>query len=116
MPFLSLFVQFVSANLLFSNGGTSSSYHFDGVDNLLTLVSGRKRFIVVENEYLKHSYFDNYTLNSVISPINPEAVDMVKYPLMQDVRYGVVDMNAGKPLPGGLTHHVVMGRGSGMFR
>ncbi|XP_065176613.1 uncharacterized protein LOC135806366 [Sycon ciliatum] len=98
----------VSSHLLFSSGGTSSSYHFDGSDNLLSLLSGRKRVIFVDVAYHNHSYVNDYVLHQPISPINPDAVDLLKFPRFKDVPYGVIEMEAGDILynPSLISHHV----------
>ena len=69
-----------STHLLFSSGGTSSSCHQDGYENLLTLIAGTKVVLVANSSYTKYFYPNNYTTVPGLSPIDPDAVDLVKYP------------------------------------
>jgi len=75
-----------STHLLFSNGNTSSSLHYDGAENLLSVIAGTKQ-VLVANYSISHEYFylRNYTTADIESPVSPEAVDLIKYPNMAQV-------------------------------
>ena len=68
-----------SSHFLFSNGNTSSVLHHDGYENFLALFSGRKVVYAMEPKYIKELYMDEVEDFPGLSPINPEAVDLVKY-------------------------------------
>ena len=82
-----------SAHLLFSSGNTSSSFHHDGYDNLLTVISGVKVVLVFNYSYGKELYADEVQTFPGLSPINPERVDFKRYPLFADVPFHKVLLN-----------------------
>ncbi len=79
--------NFTSAHLLFSNGNTSSCFHQDGYENLLTMVSGIKVVTLVDFKYMKEVYADHIDTFPGLSPISPEGVDFEKWPLFKDVPF-----------------------------
>ena len=69
-----------STHLLYSSGNTSSSCHQDGYENLLTIISGKKEVLVANSSFTEYFYPNNYTTVPGLSPIDPEAVDLLKFP------------------------------------
>lgn len=59
-------------NLLISSGNTSSAFHQDGYENLLTVVSGYKDVILYDNKYTKHFDADNYNIAAGVLDFDPE--------------------------------------------
>ena len=72
---------FASMHLLFSNGGTSSPLHVDGYENFLTVFSGVKVIYLIDPKYIQNMYFQDIKTFPSLSPISPEGVDLVHYPL-----------------------------------
>ncbi|XP_048580543.1 uncharacterized protein LOC5518642 isoform X3 [Nematostella vectensis] len=97
-----------STHLLFSSGNTSSSIHYDGYENLLSLVSGTKEVLVANYSYTDRFYHRNYTTVNIEAPIDPEAVDLLRFPKIAEVPFHKVTLNAGDILyiPQTWWHHV----------
>ncbi|XP_031562807.1 uncharacterized protein LOC116298460 isoform X2 [Actinia tenebrosa] len=97
-----------STHLLFSNGNTSSSLHYDGYENLLSVISGTKEILVANYSYADSFYNRNYTTVNIEAPIDPEAVDLIKYPKLAEVPFHKVTIHAGDILyiPQTWWHHV----------
>ena len=76
-----------STHLLFSSGNTSSSCHQDGYQNLLTLISGTKEVLVANGSYAEYFYPNNFTTVPGLSPIDPESVDLLKFPNVTKVPF-----------------------------
>lgn len=76
-----------STHLLFSSGNTSSSCHMDGYENLLSLIAGTKEVLVADPEYVEYFYPRNHTTVNIESPIDPEAVDLKKFPMLAEVPF-----------------------------
>ena len=75
-------------------GNTSSQIHIDTDENLLCVIHGHKKSILVSPEYSNDLYTDHgRTLG--VSDINPLAVDMKKYPRVKNVRYEMANMSEG---------------------
>lgn len=90
--------QLSSTNLLFSGGNTSSSLHHDGYDNMLALLSGHKTAILIPDAHSEDLYMNDFVTYPGLSPIEPDSVDLDKFPRMTTVPYGRVEMEAGKPV------------------
>ena len=69
-----------------STGGTSSSIHIDTDENLLCVIHGHKAVLMVSPLYSTYLYSDEARVLGV-SDINPQAVDLKKYPNVMKVRY-----------------------------
>ncbi|XP_022799196.1 uncharacterized protein LOC111337205 isoform X2 [Stylophora pistillata] len=97
-----------SIHLLYSSGNTSSSLHQDGYENLLTLISGVKEVHIANSSYGEYLYANNYTTVPGLSPVNPESVDLKMFPLVSEVVFHKVVLNAGDILyiPQHWWHHV----------
>ena len=76
-----------STHLLFSSGNTSSSCHMDGYENLLSLISGTKEVLVADPKFVEYFYPRNHTTVNIESPIDPEAVDLKKFPKLAEVPF-----------------------------
>lgn len=77
-----------------SNGGTSSKIHIDTDENLLCVIHGHKSVILVSPEYSKDLYTDESRILGV-SDINPQSVDMKKFPRVKNVRYQLANVEEG---------------------
>ncbi|XP_047137153.1 uncharacterized protein LOC100210754 isoform X2 [Hydra vulgaris] len=99
---------FTSMHLLFSNGGTSSPLHFDGFENFLTVFSGVKVVYLIDPNYIHNMYFKDIKTFPNLSPISPEGVDLVKYPLFASTPFHKLVLNAGDMayIPQGWFHQV----------
>ena len=76
-----------STHLLFSSGNTSSSCHMDGYENLLSLIAGTKEVLVADPKYVEYFYPRNHTTVNIESPIDPEAVDLKRFPKLAEVPF-----------------------------
>lgn len=76
-----------SIHLLYSSGNTSSSLHHDGYQNLLTVISGTKEVLVASSDNAEHLYANNYTTVPGLSPVNPESVNLKKFPNVSRVSF-----------------------------
>lgn len=76
-----------STHLLFSSGNTSSSCHMDGYENLLSLIAGTKEILVASPKYVEYFYPRNHTTVNIESPIDPEAVDLKKFPKLAEIPF-----------------------------
>lgn len=76
-----------SVHLLYSNGGTSYVLHQDGYENILTVLSGRKVLLIANSSYSSRLHSDEYVTVPGLSPIDPEKVDLVKYPGLAGVSF-----------------------------
>eukprot|EP00111_Clytia_hemisphaerica_P024901 TCONS_00073389-protein len=90
--------KFTSMHLLFSNGNTSSPLHHDGYENFLSSFSGVKVVYIIEPKYGKGLYVEFVEDFPGLSPINPQGVDLVKFPLFKDVPFHKVVINPGDML------------------
>lgn len=84
-----------SVTLLISSGNTSSSLHHDGYENLISIISGSKMVMLFNTSQSWFMYGDEFLTHPAISPIEPVAVDMDKYPLFAESHYGAVTLNPG---------------------
>ena len=76
-----------SIHLLYSSGNTSSALHHDGYHNLLTIISGTKEVLVASSDSAEKLYANNYTTVPGLSPVNPESVDLKKFPNVSKVAF-----------------------------
>lgn len=76
-----------SVHLLYSSGNTSSSLHNDGYQNLLAVISGSKEVLVANSDNAEYLYANNYTTIPGLSPVNPESVDLKKFPNVSKVSF-----------------------------
>ena len=76
-----------STHLLFSSGNTSSSCHMDGYENLLSVIAGTKEVLVANPKYVEYFYPRNHTTVNIESPIDPEAVNLKKFPKLAEVPF-----------------------------
>ncbi|XP_031573173.1 uncharacterized protein LOC116307162 [Actinia tenebrosa] len=77
-----------------SNGGTSSRIHIDTDENLLCVIHGHKSVILVSPEYSNYLYADD-SLVLGVSDIDPQSVDMEKFPRVKNVRYQLANVEEG---------------------
>lgn len=77
-----------------STGGTSSSIHIDTDENLLCVIHGHKSVLMVSPVYSTHLYSDESRVLGV-SDINPQAVDLEKFPNVMKVRYHRANVEEG---------------------
>lgn len=76
-----------SIHLLFSSGGTSSNFHFDGYENLLSVISGTKEVLLAHYNNIRYFGKNGEFFAGVVSPINPEAVDLIRFPHLTNVTF-----------------------------
>ena len=103
-----LYTRFRSSHILFSNGSTSSPLHYDGYENFLTVMSGVKVAYLAHHKYAEDLYINAYHDFPGLSPVNPENVDLMKYPRVSDVPFHKVTLRPGDILyiPEGWFHQV----------
>lgn len=81
-----------SIHLLYSSGGTSSNFHYDGSENLLSVLSGTKEVLLSHYNNTKYFSKKGEMYANVVSPINPEAVDLIKFPHLVNVTFHKVNL------------------------
>ena len=84
-----------SLNLLFNSGEANSAFHHDGLENIITVISGTKKVYLVNSSYAKELYADQFTVAPGVLSIDPEKLDLEKYPKLADVPYYEVTLNKG---------------------
>jgi lysine-specific demethylase 8 len=72
----------VTTNIWIGSAGTRSGLHYDGTDNFLVQVYGRKKLALVPPGQFREVY--PFTWNFSKSPVDPNAPDLVKYPKFAD--------------------------------
>ncbi|XP_028394202.1 uncharacterized protein LOC114518412 [Dendronephthya gigantea] len=82
-------------NLLMNSGNSSSPLHHDGYENILAIVSGTKKVIIFNSSYSQHVYADNFNALPGLSPIDPQKVDLEKFPNFADIMYYESDLHPG---------------------
>ncbi|XP_065180379.1 uncharacterized protein LOC135810918 isoform X1 [Sycon ciliatum] len=100
----------VEVDLWLSSGGTRSRLHRDAFNAINCLLDGTKTWIMIDNNQTKNVYFvadSRYEMGG-LSPIDVDNVDLKKFRRFRDVKYGVVEINAGDCvfIPGGHYHQV----------
>jgi len=104
------FIQgLVPPNLLVTNQKSTSVFHQDGSENFFYQIEGTKTWLIANHSYSRHAYADHYgSLQAGMSPLNPEAVDLNKYPLAADIKFLVAKTQPGDLLyvPQYWWHHV----------
>eukprot|EP00937_MAST-01D_sp_MAST-1D-sp2_P003666 g3666.t1 len=81
----------------FSSGGTVSVLHNDGQENFLTLLAGRKKLLLFDQEQAHNLYADE-ARKSGTSPIDVDAVDMELFPRAAQLKYREVELRKGDML------------------
>ena len=72
-----------------SSGNTSSSLHFDTHENLMLQVEGSKRIVFWPPSQSHLTYMDSHNRFG-LSPVNPDRVDLDRFPLFASMRHGMV--------------------------
>lgn len=83
-------------NLLFNGGEANSAFHHDGLENIITVVSGSKKVYLVNSTYAKELHADQFTIAPGVLSIDPEKLDLEMYPKLLDVPYYEVTLKRGK--------------------
>mmetsp|Transcript_30763 Transcript_30763/g.70961 ORF Transcript_30763/g.70961 Transcript_30763/m.70961 type:complete len:358 (+) Transcript_30763:96-1169(+) len=94
-------------NMWMSSGGTTSLMHLDDAENVLHMIDGVKRVVLVSPQQTVDVYADE-AVHAPTSPIDPEAVDMVLFPRFYNVTWEAAKVEAGDALyiPRGYWHQV----------
>jgi lysine-specific demethylase 8 len=95
--------------LWMSSGGTTSVFHLDSDENINCLVDGRKRFLLVSDEYVEDAYYsDAYPGYGWRSPFDVDAVDLLHYPRVAHMAWREATLEAGDCMfiPAGYMHAV----------
>ncbi|KAI8480976.1 hypothetical protein Bbelb_390800 [Branchiostoma belcheri] len=77
-----------------SSGNTSSTLHIDTDENLLCVIRGSKKAILVSPVYSNDLYADDANLLGV-SPVPADKVDLEKFPRVMNVHYQQANMEEG---------------------
>ena len=94
--------------LWMSSGGTSSSLHFDTHENLMLQVEGSKTVVFWPPSQSHLTYMD-YHNRFGLSPVNPDYVDLDRFPMFAALRGGMVahlHKGDGLLIPDGWWHQV----------
>ncbi|XP_076813608.1 uncharacterized protein LOC143460103 [Clavelina lepadiformis] len=97
-----------SAVLLYTKVNSTSPFHHDGAENFFFQISGKKTWLIANYSEGNKAYADLYDVQPGLSPINPEQVDLDKYPLAADINFYKVTVEPGDMLyvPEHWWHHV----------
>ncbi|XP_031554411.1 uncharacterized protein LOC116291382 [Actinia tenebrosa] len=87
-----------SLNLLMSSGDTTSAFHQDGYENVITVLSGTKTFILIDSKYAEKLYAEEHFLFPGILAFDPEAIDFKSFPKLVEVPYYKVTLYPGDML------------------
>jgi hypothetical protein len=97
-----------AATLWMGSGGNASYLHFDPMENVLAMLQGRKRLVLIPPGQTAKVYpiYDPDPLGSAANLRHP---DLTRHPRLQQVPYWEVDLAAGEALflPLGYWHYVV---------
>eukprot|EP00795_Rhopilema_esculentum_P012250 gene12250-2885_t len=95
-------------NLLISSGNTSSAFHQDGYENLLSVLSGVKEVILYNNNYTRAFNADEYKIAAGVSDIDPEGIDLDEHIVFAKTPYQIAKLQPGDMLyiPKYWWHHV----------
>lgn len=94
--------------LWLSRGDCVTPLHYDGLQNLFVLFSGRKRFTLFSPQQSILLYPANKKGKERFSLVNVERADAERFPLYRKAEPLVIDLEAGDALfiPAGWWHHV----------
>ncbi|XP_013421570.1 uncharacterized protein LOC106181669 [Lingula anatina] len=71
---------------VFFNAGWSSTYiHVDATETLFAQITGQRQWILIPPAHGKYLYVDDFNYHRGISPVEPEAVDLIKFPNISKV-------------------------------
>ena len=59
----------------------------DGYENLLSVIAGKKEVLVADPKFVEYFYPRNHTTVNIESPIDPEAVDLKKFPKLAEIPF-----------------------------
>lgn len=85
-----------SLNLLFNSGNANSAFHHDGLENIITIISGTKTVYLINSTYSKDLYADTFGIAAGVLTIDPEKLDLETFPKVADVPYYEVTLNKGE--------------------
>ena len=99
------------ANLYVNHQKSTSVFHHDMSENLFYQISGTKTWFLTNHSNSDQAYADDRDarMQPGCSPINPEAVNLTKYPLAAEIQFFQVKLEPGDLLyvPWGWWHHVI---------
>lgn len=82
-------------NLLINSGNASSPIHHDGYENILAVISGTKKVILFNSSFSENVYGDQFNVLPGLSPIDPQKVDLEKFPKFSDIIFYESELNPG---------------------
>ena len=82
-------------NLLVSSGNTSSAFHQDGYENLLTVVSGYKDVILYDNRYTRDFDADRYSIAAGVLDMDPENLTTADLKKLAEIPYYTARIEPG---------------------
>jgi cupin-like protein len=97
-----------SVALWLGSGGSRTYLHYDPAYNLLTVLEGEKRFVLISPDQTRYVY-PKYYPDPLGSAVNVVAPDFVAHPALRHARYWEVCLERGQSLilPPGWWHYVV---------
>lgn len=89
--------RLVEVDIWMSGGGTSSILHKDAFNAINCLINGTKQWKMIEYKYENKIYkaWEPPQMIGGFSKINVERVDLIKQPLVSEVPWSFVTINAG---------------------
>ena len=84
-----------SLNLLVSSGNTSSAFHQDGHENLLTVVSGYKDIILYDKRYARDFDADRSSIAAGVLDMDPENLTTADLKKLAEIPYYTARIEPG---------------------
>lgn len=89
--------HFVEVDLWMSGGGTASILHKDAFNAINCVINGTKQWKMVEYKYEDKIYkaWEPPEMVGGFSKVQVNKVDLLKHPLVSDVKWSLLKINAG---------------------
>lgn len=99
---------FLYINFMVNSGNVSYVLHSDFADNFFHFIAGEKTWLIANSSYREAAYIGKATQSLDLSPVVPDAVDLIKYPRMSEIEFHEVKLKAGDILyvPRNWLHYV----------
>lgn len=87
----------VEVDLWMSGGGTASILHKDAFNAVNCLINGTKQWKMIEYKYEDNIYkaWEPPQMIGGFSKLKIDQIDMFKYPMVSDVKWSLLNINAG---------------------
>lgn len=89
--------RIVEVDIWWSGGGSNSIIHKDAYNQINCLLNGTKYWKLIEYKYEKNLYKHDEGEEAYggFSDVNPKRVDLVRFPMVKDIEWSNITINAG---------------------